>query len=159
MRLSEHDKSRSRFHLGYAGTTGINEQDVTQIEQAMDQIRDSYIFGQVVNLLDRCDRAYLKTDMTTEPATEKQLYVGDLNRAKIDFSLATAARQWNEVYLMEVDKLAQVLVVNNMKRPDIAERRQDRASGVYIYPVPGPADTCIISIIDSTSLLCGGSGF
>jgi hypothetical protein len=159
MELSNSDKSRARFHLGFASPTGIWEQDVRQVEASFKDIRDQYIFDQVINALDRCDRTYLKTDMTLEPATTKQLYVGDLNRAKIDFDLSLAARQWGEVYLIEVDRLALILFVPNYRRPEIAETRRERAGAVYMQPVPGPADVAIISRVESLELISGGSGF
>jgi hypothetical protein len=159
MELSNQDKSRARFHLGFSTPTGIWEQDVRQVEQSFTDIKDLYVYDQIINQIDRCDRAFEKTDMTLEPAQEKQLYVGDLNRAKLNFDLAVAARQWGEVYLLEVDKLAIILHVPNYRRPDVAELRRERAGAVYMQPVPGPADTAIISKVEALFLLSGGSGF
>jgi hypothetical protein len=159
MELSNQDKSRARFHLGFASPTGIYEQDVRQVELSFKDIRDRYTYDQIITAIDRCDRTYEKTDMTLEPATEKQVYVGDLNRAKINFDLASAARQWNEVYLLEVDKLAVILHVPNYRRPEIAEIRRERTGAVYVQPIPGPADTATISKVESLELISGGSGF
>lgn len=159
MELSNQDKSRARFHLGFASPTGIYEQDVRQVERSFLDIRDRYTYDQIITAIDRCDRAYEKTDMTLEPANQKLLYVGDLNRAKIDFELASSARQWNEVYLMEVDKLAIILHVPNYRRPEISEIRRERTGAVYMQPVPGPADTATISKVESLELISGGSGF
>jgi hypothetical protein len=159
MELSDIDKSRARFHLGFASPTGIYEQDVRQVEQSFVDIRDRYTYDQIITAIDRCDRTYEKTDMTLEPSHEKQLYVGDLNRAKINFDLAVSARQWNEVYLSEVDKLSVILHVPNYRRPEVSEIRRERTGAVYVQPIPGPADTATLSKIESIELISGGSGF
>lgn len=159
MRLSERDKSRARFHLGFATSTGIDEGDVRQVEQSFVTIKDYHIFIMIVLQLNRCDAAYAKTDMTGEPAIDKLVYVGDLNRAKAEFRLSQAARDWEEVYLMEVDKLAQILWVPNYRRPEVETQRRQRAGTVYVQPIPGPADTAIISQHEALILLSGGSGF
>ena len=159
MELSEEDKSRGRFHLGYASPTGIYEQDVRQIEQSFTDIRDLHTYQRILDQLDRCDRAFDQTDITKEPGVRKTLYAGDLNRARVDFELATAMRQWQEYYLTECDMLATILHVPNYRRPHIAAARRERYGSVYVQPIPGPADTATISVLDSLDLISGGTGF
>lgn len=159
MQLSEYDKSRARFHLGVASPTGIPEQDARQFEQSFIDIRDLYTHRRIVEQLDRCDRNFTATDVTNEAALQKQIYLGDINRTRADWEVAGASRLLNEVYLIEVDKLAIILHVPNYRRPDIANIRRERAGAVYFQPVPGPADTAIMSISESILVLSGGAGY
>jgi hypothetical protein len=142
-----------------ASSTGIDEGDVRAVEQAVVTIRDKTIYDYILSQLDRCDRAYSMTEMVNEPAYKKLLYTGDLNRARIDFEIAESSRLWNENYLLECDKLGKILNCPNYWRPEVEQQRRQRLAAVYVYPIDGPADTCIISQLDAIELISGGTGF
>lgn len=159
MELSESDKSRTRFHLGLASLTGVPAQDVRTIELAMQTIRDTVIRDYIISALDRCDRAYQLTEMASDPAVSKNLFIGDINRSQINFDLNKGIADFEENYLTEVDRLAHMLHAPNYRRPEIAKYRKEWLDGAYVQPIPGPADTATISKIEAIELISGGSGF
>lgn len=142
-----------------AAPTGIPEQDLRVIERSFTMIRDRTIFNYILKMLDRCDKAWNLTDISGEPGTSKLIYVGDINRSRVDFDLNTAIQSFNNNYLDEVDRLAQILYVPNYRRPEVAKIRKDFHAGIYVQPVPGPADTCVMSQYDAVNLISGGTGF
>ena len=52
-----------------------------------------------------------------------------------------------EIYLREVDRLAETLYVANYRRPEVRRYLFDRAGSEFIMAVPGPADTAVGSRI------------
>lgn len=141
--LSELDKSRCRFHLGYGAGTPAG--DRARLEEAMNGLQDNYEFNRVIELLARCDRAFQLTEQNALGRYEtKELYVGDINRSIIRESATQSARRWWENYLMETDLLAfHPLWVPNYRREDNLRYRFSRTGAEFIKAVPGPADTCV----------------
>lgn len=140
--LSELDKSRTRFHLGYGAGTPAG--DRARLEEAMNGLADDYEVNRVRNMLDRCDRAYELTEQNQTGRFEtRELYVGDINRSIIKESNRDSKR-WIENYLREVDALAfHPLWVPNYRREENLRYRFARIGAEYIKAVPGPADTCV----------------
>ena len=50
---------------------------------------------------------------------------------------------FREIYLREVDRLAETLYVPNYRRPDVRRYLFERAGAEFIMAVPGPADTAV----------------
>ena len=58
MELSEYEKSRVRFHLGFNAGAQIPAGDRGRLEEAMALIPDDNWYREVVNLIRRCDIAW-----------------------------------------------------------------------------------------------------
>ena len=56
---------------------------------------------------------------------------------------------FREIYLREVDRLAETLYVPNYRRPEVRRYAFERAGAEFIMAVPGPADTAVGSRIVS----------
>ena len=52
-----------------------------------------------------------------------------------------------EIYLREVDRMAETLYVPNYRRPEYRRYAFERSGGEYIMAIPGPADTAVGSRI------------
>lgn len=143
--LSDTDKSRTRWHLGYVAYAGIPENDAADLEQAMNEIPDDWTVLRVVELLDRCDRAWTNSELGNSGFTTKELISGDINRSVIKTSNENA-RFWRENYLTEVDSLALILWVPNHRRTD-SNYRGTRDQGDWIQRLPGIADSCVMTRI------------
>lgn len=143
--LSEEDKSRTRWHLGYVAYSGIPESDAAQLEDAMGELPDNWTVLQIIKSLDRCDRAWENSELGNSGFTTKELISGDINRSVIKTSNENA-RFWRENYLAEVDNLALVLWVPNYRRIDI-NYRGTRESGEWLQRLPGIADSCVMTRI------------
>lgn len=140
--LSDYNKSRTRWHLGYIGYAGIPEGDAAQLEDAMQTIPDDYTIVRIEGLLDRCDRAFDLTEIGASTYTSKELITGDINRSVIKTSNADL-KQWQENYLNETDQLSVALWVPNYRRT--TEGREGREMGEWIKRLPGIADSCVAS--------------
>lgn len=139
MELSERDKSRVRFHLGYADYVGIQAGEVEQLETAMSTIRDETIQVYIRKYLDTLDAIFdLKDPTNPDSFTQIQLYAGDVNRTRTDKSPVQTAKLWGEVYMRYCDELAQTLYVSNFRNKDYAFRFA-RGSSSYINAVKGMA--------------------
>ena len=54
---------------------------------------------------------------------------------------------FREIYLREVDRLAETLYVPNYRRPETRRYAYERSGSEFILSVPGPADTAVGSRI------------
>jgi hypothetical protein len=142
--LSDLNKSRCRWHLGYVAYAGIPEGDAAQLEDAMNNLPDDYSVSQVEKLLDRCDRAWDLTEIGSSTFTSKELITGDINRSVIKTSNSDL-KQWKENYLTETNELALVLWVPNYRL--ISDGREARETGEWIKRLPGIADSCVMTRI------------
>lgn len=150
--LSELDKSRTRFHLGYGAGTPAG--DRARLEEGMNGLQDDYELNRVKEMLSRCDYAFEKTEQDAEGRFEsKELYVGDINRSIIRNANSNAdLRLWWENYLRETDLLAwHPLWVPNYRREENLRYRFARTGAEFIKAVPGPADTCVSDRIQLSS--------
>lgn len=139
MELSERDKSRVRFHLGYADYAGIQAGEVEQLEVAMSTIRDEVILIYVRKYLDTLDAIFEAKDPTNPDSfTQIQLFAGDINRTRTDKSPVQTMKLWGEIYRQYCDELANVLFVTNFRNKDYAYRFA-RGSSAYINAVKGAA--------------------
>jgi hypothetical protein len=141
--LSELDKSRCRFHLGFGA--GVPAGDRARLEEAMNLLQDDYEVRRCQEILQRCDRAFEATEILGDSSRfdTKELYAGDINRTILRES-ARDSRTWWENYLKETDLLAaHPLWVPNYRREENLRYRFARTGAEFIMAVPGPADTCI----------------
>jgi hypothetical protein len=157
--LSPSDIDRAKFHTGIVNISTIAAQDVSRLLEACATIEGNYVKSMVIKQLDRCDEIWLKTDMTEEPANEKRLYSGDVNRSEIFFSLAESMRLWDEAYLRETDRLCRLLSVPNYHKVDLDRYRFERSGATFINAIPGPKDTAIFSSQGESSYLASAFGY
>ncbi len=147
MELNDYDKSRCRFHLGYNTGANLPAGDIARVEEAMARIPDSYFYNRTTEHLDRCDKAYkvsqiFKTESQPQPSRIQRI-VGDSNRAIYQSDPMKAAKDYWEVYLREVDQLAETLYVANYRRSDVRRYAFERSGAEFIMAVKGPADTAV----------------
>ncbi len=147
MELNDYDKSRCRFHLGYNTGANLPAGDIARVEEAMARIPDSYFYNRTTEHLDRCDKAYkvsqiFKTESQPQPSRIQRI-VGDSNRAIYQSDPIKAAKDYWEVYLREVDQLAETLYVANYRRSDVRRYAFERSGSEFIMAVKGPADTAV----------------
>lgn len=147
MELNDYDKSRCRFHLGYNVGANLPAGDIARLEEAMAQIPDSYFYDRVTEHLDRCDKAYrlsqvFKSEDQPQPNRIERI-TGDTDRAIYTSDPLKASKDYREVYLREVDLMAETLYVANYRREQVRRYAFERAGSEFIMAVPGPADTAI----------------
>jgi hypothetical protein len=147
LELSPEEKSRCRFHLGYNLGANMPAGDTARLEEAMARIQDSYLYGRIVNHLDRCDQAYKISEILgsgdlPRPNRIEQI-LGDTNRSIYQSDPLKAAREYRELYLREVDNLAETLYVANYRREDVRRYAFERSGAEFIMTVPGPSDTSV----------------
>lgn len=139
--LSDRDQSRCRYHLAFGA--GVPAGDRARLEEAFHDIQDDYTLGKIVEQLDRCDRAESTSELGNAGFSSRELITGDINRSVIRTSNTDAFRIWRENYLVETDRLAQILWVPNYRRDYALRYRFSRHGAEYIKAVPGPADTSV----------------
>ena len=138
--LTPIDKSRVRFHLGYAAD-GVADGDADRLEKEMDRIRDNTQANYIRFILDALDDAF-NTLLTDGIYDSRQLIQGDINRSTV-VDTPGDYRIWHEMYLKKTDLLAQQLNVANYQRPEQARYRFMRLGSTYVNSIPGIADTCL----------------
>jgi len=142
VQLSQFDKSRVRYHLGYYTVT-VPAGDYARLEDAMNTVPDSYFYDKIVIQIQRCNVAEKKTEVASNPNTRFETIAGDVDRTISSSNAREALRVWNDVYLYETGRLAQILYVPNYKDPVQARYRFDRSGAEFIQALPGPADTAV----------------
>ena len=139
MRLSDLDKSRVRYHLGYY-VVSVPAGDYARLEESMNTVPDSYFYDKIMKQVTRCDTAEQKTEVATSPSTRIENIAGDVDRTIRSSNAKEALKVWNEIYLYETNRLAQILYVPNYKDPFQARYRYERSGAEFIQALPGPAD-------------------
>ena len=147
MELDNYNKSRCRWHLGVNTGANIPAGDVARLEEAMARIPDSYFYDRVIEHLDRCDKAYAVSQVfrvADQPQPSRiERITGDTDRAIFQSDPLKAAKDYREVYLREVDLLAETLYVANYRREEVRRYAYERAGAEFIMAIPGPADTAV----------------
>lgn len=113
----------------------------------MARIPDSYFYSRVIEHLDRCDKAYrvsqvFRVEDQPQPSRIERI-TGDTDRAIYQSDPLKAAKDYREVYLREVDLLAETLYVANYRREEVRRYAFERAGVEFIMAIPGPADTAV----------------
>jgi hypothetical protein len=109
----------------------------------MNTIPDSYFYDKVIIQLGRCDTAEKKTEVATSPSTRIENIVGDVDRTIRSSNARESLKVWDEIYLYETNRLAQILYVPNYKDPFQARYRYERSGAEFIQALPGPADVSV----------------
>lgn len=150
MRLSDYDIDRAAFHLGMNQGAQVPAGDMARFYEAVNRIPSSYWYERITNQLDRCDRAWHASEVMREVASEGQMapsrtqrIFGDANRSIEISDPLNADSQYREVYLREVDRLAESLYVANYRRDEVRRYGFERSGAEFIMAVPGPADTSV----------------
>lgn len=142
MQLSDFDKSRVRYHLGYF-TVSVPAGDYSRLEEGMNTIPDSYFYDKIAIQIGRCDTAEKKTEVATSPSTRIENIAGDVDRTIRSSNAREALKVWDEIYLYETNRLAGILYVPNYKDPYQARYRYERSGAEFIQALPGPADVSV----------------
>ncbi len=142
MELSDFDKSRVRYHLGYF-TVSVPAGDYARLEEAMNTIPDSFFNDRIIVQIGRCDTAEKKTEVASTPSTRLETIAGDVDRTIRSSNAKDALKIWSEIYLYETNRLAVILYVPNYKDPMQARYRYERSGAEFIQALPGPADTAV----------------
>ncbi|NBX58751.1 MAG: hypothetical protein EBT64_09775, partial [Gammaproteobacteria bacterium] len=113
----------------------------------MARVPDSYFYSRVIEHLDRCDKAYrvsqvFRVEDQPQPSRIERI-TGDTDRAIYQSDPLKAAKDYREVYLREVDLLAETLYVANYRREEVRRYAFDRNGAEFIMALPGPADTAV----------------
>ena len=113
----------------------------------MARIPDSYLYARTLEHLDRCDKAYrvsqiFRVEDQPQPSRIERI-TGDTDRAIYSSDPLKADRDYREVYLREVDRLAETLYVANYRRDEVRRYAFERAGAEFIMAIPGPADTAV----------------
>lgn len=113
----------------------------------MARVPDSYFYSRVIEHLDRCDKAYkvsqvFRVEDQPQPSRIERI-TGDTDRAIYQSDPLKAAKDYREVYLREVDLLAETLYVANYRREEVRRYAFERGGVEFIMAVPGPADTSV----------------
>ena len=157
MQLDESLKSRTRFHLGINAGAQIPAGDRARVEEAMSMIPDELWYAQIVKQITRCDVTFDKSsfyefnevggNFVVAAASRIEQISGDVQRTIGTTDPLKADEYSWELYLREVDRLAESLYVANYRRPDVRRYLFDRSGSEFIMSVPGPADTAVGSRI------------
>ncbi|MGA1641089.1 MAG: hypothetical protein ACO4AL_12165, partial [Steroidobacteraceae bacterium] len=147
MELDDYNKSRCRFHLGYNSGANLPAGDLARLEEAMARIPDSYFYARVIEHLDRADKSYrvsqvFRVEDQPQPSRIERI-TGDTDRAIFTSDPLKTAKDYREVYLREVDQLAETLYVANYRREEVRRYAFERSGGEFIMALPGPADTAV----------------
>ena len=142
MELSDFDKSRVRYHLGYF-TVSVPAGDFARLEEAMNTIPDSFFNDKIIIQIGRCDTAEKKTEVASTPSTRLETIAGDVDRTIRSSNAKEALKIWSEIYLYETNRLAGILYVPNYKDPIQARYRYERSGAEFIQALSGPADTAV----------------
>ena len=68
---------------------------------------------------------------------------GDVSRVLNTSDPLKGDEYFREIYLREVDRLAETLYVPNYRRPEVRRYAFERAGSEFIMAIPGPADTAV----------------
>jgi len=153
MELNELLKSKTRFHLGFNSGSQIPAGDRARLEEAMALIPDEYWYNQIVNHIRRCDSAWNNSEYFPEDSggspnfSRLEQIAGDVQRTIATSDPLKGDEYFREIYLREVDRLAETLYVPNYRRPDVRRYAFERSGAEFILSVPGPADTAVGSRI------------
>jgi hypothetical protein len=147
LELDDFNKSRCRFHLGYNVGANLPAGDLARLEEAMARIPDSYFYARVIEHLDRCDKVWrvsqvFRVEDQPQPSRIERI-TGDTDRAIFTSDPLKTSKDYREVYLREVDLLAETLYVANYRREDVRRYAFERSGAEFIMALPGPADTAV----------------
>jgi len=154
MELNEYEKSQTRFHLGFNSGAQIPAGDRARLEEAMAMVPDELWYNEIVYHLKRCNIAWKASASIPDdyfdangsqflnPSRQERIS-GDVERTINTSDPLKGDDYFREIYLREVDRLAETLYVPNYRRPEVRRYAFERAGSEFIMAVPGPADTAV----------------
>jgi hypothetical protein len=148
MKLDTFNQSKVRWHLGY-NLTSVPAGDQARLEEAVNNIQDSFWYSKIIEQIGRCDEAEKRTDMTGSvnnaevPKGRLENIAGDVVRTVSTTDFKDTLKTWTQIYLYETDRLAMHLYVPNYRNPEQARYRFNREGSEFIQALPGPADVSI----------------
>ena len=148
MKLDTYVQSKVRWHLGY-NLTSVPAGDQARLEEAMNNVQDSFWYDKIVEQISRCDEAEKRTDMTgsvnndSVPKSRIESILGDVDRTISTSDFKETLKTWTQIYLFETDRLALHLYVPNYRNPEQARYRFNREGAEFIQALPGPADVAV----------------
>jgi hypothetical protein len=148
MKLDTFNQSKVRWHLGY-NLTSVPAGDQARLEEAVNNIQDSFWYSKIIEQIGRCDEAEKRTDMTGSvnnaevPKGRLENIAGDVVRTVSTTDFKDTLKTWTQIYLYETDRLALHLYVPNYRNPEQARYRFNREGSEFIQALPGPADVSI----------------
>ena len=148
MKLDTYVQSKVRWHLGY-NLTSVPAGDQARLEEALNNIQDSFWYDKIVEQISRCDEAEKRTDMTGSvnndavPKSRIESILGDVDRTISTSDFRETLKTWTQIYLYETDRLALHLYVPNYRNPEQARYRFNREGAEFIQALPGPADVAV----------------
>ena len=148
MKLDTFLQSKVRWHLGY-NLTSIPAGDQARLEEALNNVQDSFWVSQIIEQIGRCDEAEKRSDMTgsinndTIPRNRIESIAGDVDRTVATSDFRETLKTWTEIYIYETDRLAMHLYVPNYRNPAQARYRFNREGAEFIQALPGPADVAV----------------
>ena len=148
MKLDTYVQSKVRCHLGY-NLTSVPAGDQARLEEAMNNVQDSFWYDKIVEQISRCDEAEKRTDMTgsvnndSVPKSRIESILGDVDRTISTSDFKETLKTWTQIYLYETDRLALHLYVPNYRNPEQARYRFNREGAEFIQALPGPADVAV----------------
>lgn len=150
MRLSDHDTERAAWHLGMNQGAQVPAGDMARFYEATRRIPSAHWYERIIEHLNRCDRAWAASEVVANVAETGQLapsrtqrIFGDANRSVEISDPLNADQQYREIYLREVDRLAETLYVPNYRRESTQRFAFSRSGAEFINALPGPADTSV----------------
>ena len=133
--------------MGYNTGANLPAGDIARVEEAMARIPDSYFYTKVIDHLSRCDKTWRLSQVflsETQPQPSRvERITGDTDRAIYQSDPLKADKDYREIYLREVDRLAETLYVANYRRDEVRRYAFDRAGSDFIMSIKGPADTAV----------------
>ena len=148
MKLDTYVQSKVRWHLGY-NLTSVPAGDQARLEEAMNNVQDSFWYDKIVEQISRCAEAEKRTDMTgsvnndSVPKSRIESILGDVDRTISTSDFKETLKTWTQIYLYETDRLALHLYVPNYRNPEQARYRFNREGAEFIQALPGPADVAV----------------
>ena len=148
MKLDTYVQSKVRWHLGY-NLTSVPAGDQARLEEAMNNVQDTFWYDKIVEQISRCDEAEKRTDMTgsvnndSVPKSRIESILGDVDRTISTSDFKETLKTWTQIYLYETDRLALHLYVPNYRNPEQARYRFNREGAEFIQALPGPADVAV----------------
>ena len=148
MKLDTFTQSKIRWHLGY-NLTSVPAGDISRLEEAMNNVQDSFWFSKIVEQIGRCDEAEKRTDMTgsvnndSTPKSRIESIAGAVDRTVSTSDFKETLKTWTQIYIYETDRLALHLYVPNYRNPEQARYRFNREGAEFIQALPGPADVAV----------------
>lgn len=121
----------------------------------MARIPDSHWYERVIGHIDRCDRAWDLSEVYRSPdqpmPSRVERITGETERAIFQSDPIKADQMLREIYLREVDRLAETLYVPNYRREEVRRYCFERGGAEFIMSIPGPADTAVGTRIASAT--------